>query len=175
MKVRLTAPGFETYTGHFGVIEFKDGLSVEDVPPQEIDRLAANIAITDEQGNPLGLADRIVGAYRDTAPNLGRLSTAAELKLPPEPPVREEPSATKAPAPRLYTEAELAQLADAKGIRGLREVGDAWGVKGRAIDELMSGILKAQDKFCDARGLDRSHRQAPAPTDVIVEGVGEEN
>jgi hypothetical protein len=45
-----------------------------------------------------------------------------------------------------YTQLELEALADKEGITGLREVAEAYGVKGTSIVGLISGILAASSK-----------------------------
>ena len=45
---------------------------------------------------------------------------------------------------RVYTREDLAQIADAEGITGLRRIGDKINVRGRSIGELIDAILKYQ-------------------------------
>lgn len=153
MKIRIADAGFARYTGHFGVVEFKDGESLHDVAPYEIDRLAASIRITDLGGTPLGAAERIVQAHDDAAPAALRLLTAEEMNLPPEVPSRPETPAQSATSPTFHTKDELSAVADTQGIKGLRVIGDTWGVRGKAIPLLIETILKAQADYKRSRGL----------------------
>lgn len=177
MKIRIVERGFENFTGHFGVIEFNAGLSVGDVPNHEIDRLAANIQITDADGNPIGVAHRIVQTHSDVAPVIARLQTAEELNLPDEKPAKQEAPVEQQAMPRFYTEAELSEIGD-KGIKTLRFVGDEWGVKGKAIAELIGDILAAQDEYRRKRGLEPLARTVAeeggqADADVVVTDAAE--
>lgn len=151
MKIRITQAGFERFTGDFGVIAFVDGVSAGDVSGVEIDRLAASIGIVDaETGEPIGVANRIVTHHADTAPVLGRLPTAAELEGEPEPAA---PAPVDDGMPTFHTAEELGALADAGGIKAVREVAAKWDVRGKAIAELIGEILDAQEKFKKSRGI----------------------
>lgn len=133
-RIRITSPGWTNFNGYFGVIEFKDSVSVEAVGRIETERLAALIqfeTVPDDENDAArdpSAAQRIVETYAD---NLGHatLLTQAELPKPPEP---EKPT---------YTPEQLADLADAGGIAAVRKAAEPLGVTGASISELIGKIL----------------------------------
>lgn len=138
MKVRLTQPGFETYTGQMGVIFFEGGLSQGDVLPIDAIRLAAVFNAEWEDGTPANVAQRLIDEAHTPAP-------VAE-PIPAEDPVvpQGEPLATSVvEAPKTYTEEELGAIADKEGIAGLRVIADSLGLKGNSIRGLIDAIMKA--------------------------------
>ena len=139
MKLRLMQAGFENYTGQMGVIDFVDGLSTGDVLPVFALRLAGIFGAEWEDGSPANVSQIYLDSMNNEAP-LAAATYVPTIEAPLEVPV--EPAAIVIPS-RLYTEEELAGIADAKGIAGLREIADPLGVKGNAIRGLIDGILKA--------------------------------
>lgn len=140
MKLRLTQAGFENYTGQMGVVQFKDGLSESDVLPIDAIRIAAAIGAEWEDGSAANVGDMY----------LNNMHTPAYVGMA-EKPVEEvvveaktEQTETTAKPAAAFTQEELAQIADEKGIAGLREVADPLGVKGTSIVGLMEAIMKAQ-------------------------------
>lgn len=152
--IKITSKGWTSYTGLLGTSWFKDGMSVEPLPRMVSDRLAAVVSFVEinEDGTetPGGAAYRMIAESRERAPisrESARQSEAERLEEERLDTLRAE----KAPAERIYTGAELEAIADAKGIKGLREISDAWGVKERSIPNLISATLKAQSKFLSER------------------------
>ena len=133
-RIRITSPGWSNFNGYFGIVEFKDSVSVESVGRIEAERLAALIQFETVPDNEDGIArdpsaaQRIVDTYAD---DLGHatLLTQAELPKPPEP---EKPT---------YTPEQLADLADVGGIAAVRKAADPLGVTGASISELIGKIL----------------------------------
>lgn len=141
MKLRLTAPGFERYTGQMGVITFEDGLSVTDVLAVDAVRVAGVIGAEWEDGTPANVSQTYLDNMHTKAPTDEEQRVASVAKTP-------KTSPTPADAPRTesavtYTEEQLAQVADAQGIAGLREIADTLGIKGNSIRGLIDAILKA--------------------------------
>lgn len=135
MKLRLTAPGWQTYTGQMGVIFFENGLSVADVLPVDAVRVAGVIGAEWEDGRPANVSQ----IYLDNMQ-----TEAAVLKDNREPEAPVEPKKEEVAAPAVtYTEEQLAEIADKQGIAGLREIADPLGLKGNSIAGLISAILKA--------------------------------
>lgn len=135
MKLRLTAPGWQTYTGQMGVIFFENGLSVGDVLPVDAVRVAGVIGAEWEDGRPANVSQ----IYLDNMQ-----TEAAVLKDNREPEAPVEPKKEEVAAPAVtYTEEQLAEIADKQGIAGLREIADPLGLKGNSIAGLISAILKA--------------------------------
>ncbi|PLC44558.1 hypothetical protein C0Q88_07715 [Ralstonia pickettii] len=142
MKVRLTQPGFETYTGQMGVIFFQDGLSTEDVLPIDAIRLCAVFGAEWEDGTPANIAQRLLDEADTPAQDVNGAAEAAAAQPATEAPAG-EPLATSTEQPaKTYTEEELAAIADKDGIAGLRAISDGLGVKGNSIRGLIDAILK---------------------------------
>ena len=139
MKLRLTAPGWQTYTGQMGVIFFENGLSVADVLPVDAVRVAGVIGAEWEDGRPANVSQ----IYLD---NMTTEAAVAQDNRQPEAPEVElvvaAPLIADLMAPT-YTEDQLAAIADKQGIAGLREIADTLGIKGNSIAGLVSAILKA--------------------------------
>ena len=129
MKLKLTAVGYENFTGLFGTIEYVDGLSVSDVMPQTAKRVACVISVEWEDGTKVGVADALIANQNMPAPN----ETATVI--PPEP-------STVAVESKAWTEEELGALADEQGIAGLREIAAPLGIKGNSIAALIKGIVE---------------------------------
>jgi len=149
MKLRLTAKGFEKYTGQMGVIQFKDGLSEGDVLPVDAVRVAGVIGAEWEDGSPANVNELLLRNMQNEAP-VGRVTEQGTDEPPVEVESEEAPvevvaEETPAEPAHVYTAEELAEVADKKGIAGLREIGDSIGVKGTSIVGLIEAILKAQE------------------------------
>lgn len=129
MKIKITEPGWAGYTGHFGMVEFKDGVSVEDLGRGDAAAIAALVAVEEvETGKNPSEAQRIVDGQNNVAP------VEAVFVHTPVAPV----SSTA------HTKASLEELADKHGIKAMREIGETFGVKGTSISELIEKILTAQ-------------------------------
>lgn len=142
MKLRLTAPGFETYTGQMGVINFVDGLSTDDVLPIDAVRVAGIIGAEWEDGAPANVSQ----IYLDNAHTPAPTDEEQRVVVTPDAPRSNDIDAAKEIAAEVgvtYTEEELAKIADARGIAGLREIADPLGLKGNSISGLMQAILRA--------------------------------
>lgn len=129
MKLRLTQPGFETYTAQMGVIFFENGLSTTDVLPMDAVRMSAVMGCEWEDGTPSNVSQIYLDNMKTPAPMTE---------------VRDEvaaPSCSIA-ASVTYSEFELAAIADKSGVAGLRAIADTLGVKGNSIRGLIDGILR---------------------------------
>lgn len=128
MKLRITEHGWAGFTGHLGSIEFIDGVSVEDVSRADASYLAAIVAIEDaDTGKNPSDAQAIIDAGTISAP----MEKALESPAPQEPKLD-------------YTKESLEAIADASGIKGIREVADTFGLKGNSIVDLIDKILSTQ-------------------------------
>jgi hypothetical protein len=137
MKLRLTQAGFEKYTGQMGVVMFKDGLSEGDVLPIDAIRISAAIGADWEDGSAANVGDMYLNNM-DAPAFVG--SGSSEASAPAE-------SQAKTAAPTsgtTYSKDDLAKIADADGIAGLRAIADPLGVKGTSIVGLIEAILKHQ-------------------------------
>lgn len=138
MKLRLTQAGFENYTGQMGVVMFKDGLSENDVLPIDAIRISAAIGADWEDGSSANVGEMYLNNM--DAPAFVGDSNPSELAAPVETPVQ----VTAPTNGTTYTRDELAKIADADGIGGLRAIADPIGVKGTSIVGLIDAILKQQ-------------------------------
>lgn len=129
MKLKLTAVGYENFTGLFGTVEYADGVSVEDVMPSTAKRVACVISVEWEDGTKVGVADALIANQNMPAPN----ETATVIPVEPE---KVEVTTTA------WTEEELGVVADEKGIAGLREIAEPAGIKGNSIAGLIKGIVE---------------------------------
>jgi hypothetical protein len=146
-RIKITEKGWENYTGLFGMASFENGVSVDPLPESMADRISANVStveIDDDGAEELqaGAAARLVGGATLAAPVVPALPnpTTEEVALEQKQ-IAEE--AGRAPA-KFYDVEELQQIADEKGIKGLRLVAEPWGVRDRSIPALIKEILKAQ-------------------------------
>lgn len=140
MKLRLTAPGWQTYTGQMGVIFFENGVSVTDVLAIDAVRVAGVIGAEWEDGTPANVSQIYLDNMQTeaaVAKDNREPEATVEAKLVDAAPVIAD---LMAPA---YTEEQLAAIADKQGIAGLREIAEPLGVKGNSIAGLISSILKA--------------------------------
>lgn len=158
MKIKLVGPGWTGFTGHFGVTEFVDGVSVHDVSQREAQHLAAVTAVESLEGHDPSAAQQILDHYKDRAPvvNSGRAS-AEEV-----PQVEAKPSHGK-------TAEELMALADKGGIKALRALADPLGLKGNSIKELL-GKLTA---LIPAEGAAKTPESGPSGPDVAEHAAEE--
>jgi hypothetical protein len=138
MKLRLTQAGFENFTGQMGVVWFENGLSTTDVLPIDGVRISAAIGAAWEDGSMPNKGEM----YLTAADAPAHVGTSGKTFTPQS----TAPAAPEA-APAvgtLFTEEQLAKVADEKGIAGLREIGDPIGAKGTSIVGLIAEILKKQ-------------------------------
>lgn len=133
MKLRLTAPGFETYTGQMGAVFFEDGLSTDNVLTIDALRIAGTIGAEWEDGSPANISQIYLNAMNTPAPVASEQDVSDVLVS----------NLAEAPKVQTYTEDQLAGIADKEGISGLRAIADPMGVKGQSIRVLIDGILKA--------------------------------
>ena len=128
MKIKLVEPGWETFSDYLGFVLFKDGESVEDVSPAEAARLASIVRIETLEGRNPSPAQMILDNW--SGPMIVATTDTAD--------------AAKAAAPvKSWTQEELSAIADEKGIKGLREIGDDLGLKGTGIADLIAKIVEA--------------------------------
>lgn len=137
MKLRLTQAGFEKYTGQMGVVMFEDGLSVGDVLPIDAIRISAAIGADWEDGSAANVGDMYLNNM-DAPAFVGRPEVEQTIQE-----TNEVVKTSVAPG-TAYSKDDLAKIADAEGIAGLRAIADPIGVKGTSIVGLIEAILKQQ-------------------------------
>jgi hypothetical protein len=141
MKLRLTQGGFENYTGQMGVVWFENGLSTTDVAPIDGIRISAAIGASWEDGTAANVGEMYLN-HMDVPAFVGMADAAPQEQAPTQ--QSSAPDAPAAAPTTVYSEEELAKIADEKGIAGLRAIGDPLGAKGTAIVGLIAEILKKQ-------------------------------
>lgn len=149
MKLRLTQPGFENYSGQMGVLNFVEGLSTTGVRAIDAVRMAAVMNCEWEDGSSPNVAQSLLDNANTPAPmfvsgEAGQhdleSQTAADLDA-------EEKRVAGGDIPKTsdaWTEERLAIVADKDGIKGLREIADPLGIKGNSIRDLIVAIVKKQ-------------------------------
>lgn len=161
MKLKITQPGWENYTGQLGMAFFQDGVSVADVPKLVARRLAGVVGCVWEDGtNPSVTQDELTrdvpapdvnttipAPVTEAAPELIVPSVViaavetqpAEFVQPVDPSALSVPSAS---AP-VYTKEELEAIADKEGIAGLRALADPLDIKSNSISALIAAMVSA--------------------------------
>ena len=137
MKLRLTQAGFEKYTGQMGVVMFDNGLSVGEVLPIDAIRISAAIGADWEDGSAANVGDMYLNNM-DVPAFVGRGPSNEPAPAEPQAKIAAPASGTT------YSKDDLAKIADAEGIAGLRAISDPLGVKGTSIVGLIEAILKHQ-------------------------------
>lgn len=147
MKIKITQAGWEGFTGDLGSVEFVDGVNVEGISRREALVLGSFVTVVElaDDGSELGPvspAHELVVVSNLTAPVVEELERGVEQE--PEPEAEKVDEAVAPVALPLYVEAELKAIADAKGIAGLRDIGDKLDVKDTSVRGLIAKILHAQ-------------------------------
>lgn len=144
MKIKITQSGWAGYTGDLGMVAFLDGVSVEDVSRADAAFLAGIVSIEAEDGSNPSMSQRIVNVYANEA-NVEHVVVKSS------------------PIVHAHTKQSLEAIADASGIKGVREISDPLGIKANAIVELIEKILSAQT---DAQNLADAEAKAAAAAQV---------
>ncbi|MBD0905662.1 hypothetical protein ACLH2J_24670 [Klebsiella michiganensis] len=134
-KVKLLESTFKGYTGLLCGVQFEDGISVQELPFVDQQRICASMRAETIDGRNVSAAGAYSERYNVTTENLKE--HVAE-------PVTNLDRGTVQPGIQMYTREELEAVADSEGIAGLRLIGGNIGVKAKGIVEMIDGILKAQ-------------------------------
>jgi hypothetical protein len=131
MKLKVIEPGWAGFSGNFGGVDFVDGVSVRDVTELEALRLSNLIRIETEEGTNPSSSQQVID--RQCIPMDKGMEIRGE-KLPEG----------ADPNSKIWTRTELQNIADAHGIKGLREISEPMGVKHTAISGLIDAIMAKQ-------------------------------
>lgn len=143
MKLKLLQPGYESFTGLFGVTMFENGVSVGDVPLREARNIAISILTQYEDGSDPNPAQGV----------LNNMNLEAQVVAPNSFETHVEIGNKQAPALLpVVTREELEGIADKGGIKALRETASTYGVKGTSIAEIINEILEVIEKQAKAQG-----------------------
>lgn len=129
MKIKITEPGWAGFTGDFGMVDFVDGVSVDDVSRVEQSRLAGIIAIETVDGTNPSASQALLDAHVKPA----AVQTLAHIV--------DTPAVVET---KVWTSDELAAVADKEGIKGIRAIAEPMGLKDNTIADLMAKILAHQ-------------------------------
>lgn len=170
-RIKIVEAGWENYTAELAGIQFVDGVSVGPVPRHQADRVGGMIKVieidADGEGEPVGSASRLVGGVTIAAPVVDGLRQPTPEEVEAE---RHEMAlqAKNKPASTFYSREALEEIADLRGLKGLRQVAGPWNVRDRSIPSLINEILSAQEKYMqrlEAAGVERPVLQGP---DIVV-------
>lgn len=179
MKIKFIAPDLAAFTGMYGAIEFKDGVSLTHVADHEVRLYGAitSIEVIGDDFTPEKSYDEVkhLAAVSTTLPTLAEIRNRAALAVAAimAPPAGQMPE-TAAPSV-IYTKEQLEAIADKQGIAGVRGISDALNVRGTSISKLIAGILAAQAQGKPAAEFIESPAQAVSVTitDALVEDKAE--
>lgn len=139
-KIRLLSKGWSNLTGYFGVHQFKDGVSVDELTSREVEHIGAIVQVevinadgSLEQG---GAGTRELKS-RDKSVE-GKSVKATGKKAEVEVELDENLTWD-------FTAESLAALAD-QGISPLREFATPYGIKGTSIVGIIEGLLALKVK-----------------------------
>lgn len=156
MKVKITKKGYEYFNGMFGHVEFKDGISVQEISQPDAERLGCIVPIVKWEGDKEGEAVSIAATVGKGASQRAEVKAARlradqlevekelEAEISDSAEVDAKVEVEQSTQERVYTIAELETVADKEGMPGLREIADPMGVKAKSIKELIDAIIKAQ-------------------------------
>lgn len=138
-RLQIVESGMETFSDVFGGYQFTNGLSDDPINQFDAIRLGSIIrliAVDDDRAVGAGQTD--VDHKNQRAEVVVSLAVAEPVTV-----AVEEVKVDTTPKTK-YTREQLEALADERGIGGLREIAEGYGVKGRGIVELINEIIKAQ-------------------------------
>lgn len=151
MRIKIVEAGWEGFSDWMGPVKFTNGISDEDIADHVLMNISGSIRVVEYKdeggGTQVGFAANAVN-NRDTGAPVDPLVLR---DVPFTEGTPEQPPAPEAAPETIYSYDDLAEIADLKGISGLREIGERLGVRARAINDLMAGILKVQDRNIKAR------------------------
>ena len=136
---------FINYTGVMFGVPFADGRTTAKMHINDAIRMGAVFLCETEDGeviNPL-LRQMVLREACDVKGCSDFVVTPTQTKEFTKP-VDVEPE-VHSPVLQNYSREELEAIADSEGIRGLRDVAELRGVKGRSIEELIDELLAAQE------------------------------
>lgn len=140
-KYRIDEVGYENFSGRMGAVEFKDGVSVSEITPQQVSALGCIVRLVEvESGQTVGATSDFLNVKDIVLPVLERHEDPEQDVV--QPAVLEEE--VNHIAPKYYTRQYLESVADKDGIAGLRELATKYGIKGISIASLIGELLSVE-------------------------------
>ncbi len=176
-RLKIVQSGWETYTSWLNGVEFVNGLSTTEVPRYIADRIGGTISVVevDAEGveaNTVNPAERMIGGQTISAPVVDEMRQPSLDEVKAEM-LKAAEDAGVTPASAFYSRAALEEIADRKGLKGLREIAQPWNVRDRSIPALITEILAAQGKYIkriEDAGGERPAIQGPDIVDLNDNG-----
>ncbi|WBM72993.1 hypothetical protein OH773_21765 (plasmid) [Buttiauxella sp. WJP83] len=137
-KIRLLEPQFVGYTGILCGVQFKEGVSVAELPFIDQQRICASMRATTVDGKNVSPSAAYSKRNEVAADNI------VEPTAPDIVPMKRGTAQAEVKPVQRFTREELESIADSEGIAGLRLIGNQVGVKAKGIVEMIEGILTAQ-------------------------------
>jgi hypothetical protein len=128
MKLKITQPGWEGFTGDFGGVQFDNAVSVVDVDPRTATRLANIVSVERIDGTNPSASQKLIDMNGQSTDAIESVEVA-------------QSTITQAMAPKHITREMLEKIADEKGIAGIREISDDLGVKSNSVGKLIDMVL----------------------------------
>ena len=139
MKIKITEPGWASFSENFGGVDFVDGVSVDDVSPAEARYLSSLIRVETLEGKNPSPAQVLID---NRHAGIGRPPVTETPFTPPAEPQKEPEDV--ADKDKVWTQAQLEAVADEKGIKGIRAIAEPLGLKDNSITDLIAKILSSQ-------------------------------
>lgn len=135
-RLKIIEPGLEAYTGPIGGYDFVDGISEHAVGWQEANRIGAAMRVedADEEGYQISPAVHMFRIRDLPADSAEVLADGKNIEIDGE----------TVPISQRFTRDELENIADKKGLPGLREIAARWEVGARSINDLIDRIVESQ-------------------------------
>ncbi|EMA2752288.1 hypothetical protein U2H75_003022 [Escherichia coli] len=143
-KIRLLESQFVGYTGVLCGVQFKDGVSVSELPFIDQQRVCSSMRATTVDG--VNVSPSAAYSNRDdiSVDKINEPSAPEMISFKKQHEIAKENEKEKEKKAQLFSREKLEEIADLEGIAGLRVIGNRLGVKAKGIVEMIEGILKAQ-------------------------------
>lgn len=135
----------ERYTAQMGTVFFVEGESTADVSHKDATRIAAVYACEWEDGTNPSVSQFLFDHMHTPAVSVNETTVATT-------PAESAPEAPVKSGGKVWNEAELAAIADEKGIGGLREIAEPLSIKNNSIRGLIDAIIKATGGVFEEKG-----------------------
>lgn len=135
-RLRLVEPAFKDYTGPIGAHTFTNGVSDYPITWHEANRIGSAMRVedADEPGYRISPAEQLVRMRHTPGDDPSVQAVGKSVVVDGE--VRQVSDR--------YTRKELEEIADKRGLAGLRDIAGPWGVSARSIGDMIKRIIEAQ-------------------------------